>query len=291
MKKLIFTLLSGLGLSATGLAQSQYCGNSGAAVCIPGSLSNEGFENPDSVECFRRNVSGESVTVKVKNYTQLTIAGTGTVDVYYLKIDSILNLPCGVCWSTNKSNNVIPGSENFCMKFTGLTTDQIGQYKLKIVARAQISPGAYNETSLVTPPGGLSSYENSIPNLKLYLRVNEDGGSCPKVDTTTNSSANKIGSTVCTVGFAETSKNFTALNVYPNPVNNEAKITFNAEESATVTVTVSDVAGRVVFTNKMDVTVGNNTTEFNRGNLVSGIYFLNISSGKNTAVKRFSIAD
>jgi hypothetical protein len=291
MKKLFFTLLSGLVFTATGFGQSLSCGNSGAAVCTPGTLASEGFENPDSVECFIR-AQTNSVIVKVKNFTQLTIQGTGVVDVYYLKLDSLLNLPCGVCWSTNKSNDVIPGGEDFCIKFTGLTSDQIGQYKIKIVGRAQITPGAYNAGSLVTPPGGLSSYENSIQNLKLYLRVKEDGGSCPGVDTAANSPANKIASIACTnIGIAETNSNFTALNIYPNPVSNVAKVNFEAEESASVTLSISDITGRVVLTNKFEATAGSNSTEFNRNSLVSGIYFLSIASGKNTAVKRFSIAE
>ncbi|MBX2908800.1 MAG: T9SS type A sorting domain-containing protein [Chitinophagales bacterium] len=176
---------------------SPACGNSGSWTCTATPLVQNGFEHPDSIDCFVSGESGE-VVMRFKNFSNLIIPSTGSVNVYFIRIDSILNLPCGICWSTNKANNVFAGGEDGCIKFTGTTTDQVGQYKLKLAIKAQITQGIYNPQALIDPPGGLMAYENTIPNLRAYIRVKASSNStCTSVDTTGIIFPNLTTSSLC----------------------------------------------------------------------------------------------
>lgn len=291
MKKLSFTLLSAMLISAGAFAQSLPCGNSGAAVCTPGNLAQNGFENPDSIECFESGVAGE-VIVKFKNFTSLVIPGTGPVTVYYLRIDSILNLPCGVCWATNKSNNVFAGGEQACIKFTGTTTDQVGQYKLRLVVKAQITSGAYNPQALVDPPGGLEAYENTIPNTKLYAKVKANGSStCAAVDTSATAN-NKVGNPAnCSTGIGEINAAINGLKIVPSNVNSTASVSFFSSESAEVKAFVTDITGRVVWNKEISATPGENNFAFDRNGMSAGLYLMNIAVGNKHYTKRFNVTE
>jgi len=290
MKKFTFTLLTSLALSLGINAQSLPCGNSGAAVCNAGAaLPYNGFEFYNDLECFESGVAGE-VVARFKNFTNLTIPGIGAVTVYYLKIDSLLNLPCGVCWATNKSGNVFAGSEQGCIKFNGLTNDQIGQYKVKLIVRAQITPGNYNEQALVTPPGQFSDYENDIPNTRFYIRVKANGSStCTTIDTTAES---KVGAAACNgVGINEAISAFSSISITPSPFNSNAALNFTSEETGNATVAVTDITGKTALTNNIVINSGNNSINLERGNLSAGLYILSITKGNSVATKRFSIID
>ncbi len=289
MKKLSFTLLASAIISVGAFAQSQPCGTSGAAACVTGAaLSHNGFEFYNDLECFESGVNGE-VTVRFKNFSSISIPD-GTFNVEYLKIDGFGNLPCGVCWATNKSNNVFAKNEQGCIKFSGLTTDAEGQYKLVLNARAQTTPGQYNEQTLLTPPGGISSYENDIPNVRLYLRVKANGSStCTAADST---QASKVASSACTgVGINETALAFNNIQVSPNPLRASATVTFAANESGDAALTITDITGKTVYRQTFEAVLGENTVAVDRNNLAAGIYFININKGKSSATKRFVIAD
>jgi len=295
MKKLTFTLLASLALSLGINAQSLPCGTSGAASCSAGAtLPYGGFEYYNDIECFESGVQNE-VTIRFKNFTSLTIPGTGAVTVYYLKIDSIKNLPCGLCWETNKQGDVFAGGEQGCIKIKGLTTDQVGQYKLGLIVRAQIQTAnpqnpQYNPQALISPPGNFSDYENDIPNQRLYARVKANGSStCTDVDTT---AASKVAANACTgVGINEAVSSFSSISITPSPFNSNATVNFTSEETGNATVAVTDITGKAVLTNNVSVNSGNNTINIERGNLSAGLYILSITKGKSVATKRFSIID
>ncbi|MBX2904041.1 MAG: T9SS type A sorting domain-containing protein [Chitinophagales bacterium] len=292
MKKLSFTLLSALLLSFGSNAQSLPCGNSGAAACTAVALSYNGFENPDSIECFESGVAGE-VVVQFKNFTNLVIPGTGPITVYYLRIDSILNLPCGICWSTNKSNNVFTGGESGCIKFSGTTTDQVGQYKLKLVIKAQINAGSYNPQALIDPPGGLEAHENTIPNVKLYAKVKASGSTtCAAVDTSAGAT-NKVGNPAnCSPNsIGEIATAISSLKVTPSNVNSTATVSVFANENSSANAFVTDIAGRVVWSKNMDLTTGENNFVFERSGISSGLYLMNIAIGNTHISKRFNITE
>lgn len=76
------------------------------------------------------------------------------------------------------------------------------------------------------------------------------------------------------------------VNVYPNPIVNEATINFNVEEPTIVTYQIYDMAGRMVQNATLgNYTEGNHNANFNVNNLTSGSYIIRVQAGKtfNTA--------
>ncbi|MDW8273455.1 MAG: T9SS type A sorting domain-containing protein [Chitinophagales bacterium] len=273
------------------LSQSLPCGNSGSGVCTPVNLNQNGFEPPDSIECFEVGKQGE-VIANFRNFRNLVVPGVGPVTVYYLRIDSILNLPCGICWATNKPNNVFASDESACIKFSGLTNDSVGQYKLKLVVKAQIAPGNYNPQALVEPPGGLEAYENSVPNTKLYLRVAPpSSATCPAVDTSSGAKNKKGNPANCSASSIEKINDILHFSIYPTIFSNKAMIKVFAAKSLEARLYVTDMLGRIVQSKNMDLEAGENYLELDRGNLPSGQYLVRLWNNQTSINTRIMVTD
>ncbi|MFN7913143.1 MAG: T9SS type A sorting domain-containing protein [Bacteroidota bacterium] len=78
--------------------------------------------------------------------------------------------------------------------------------------------------------------------------------------------------------------NFNAL-VYPNPVNNQPiNLVFDVVGDSKPKITVTDLLGKIVFAETVNVTNQDNYAhQLNLNNLNNGVYLLNITSGKQTA--------
>ena len=80
-----------------------------------------------------------------------------------------------------------------------------------------------------------------------------------------------------TAGINENGSKISSINLYPNPVNDQATIDVNLNEAATVVITVFDITGKVaanVFTGEMNS--GINTVKINTSDIPAGIYFTTI---------------
>jgi hypothetical protein len=135
MKAPILVLL----LFAATFSNAEYCGQSGPAVCSPvyyaadsNKLSSIGF---DSLPCIVRGIPyNESITIRPdsiplnwQNQFQWMTASS-------ISIDSIWDLPTGICWATNDSDNHTAGNSWLCLNFTGTTWVPSGVYKANIFA-------------------------------------------------------------------------------------------------------------------------------------------------------------
>ncbi len=280
MKKIIYAIVMVSGLFVFGAANAQYCGSgSGQGVCVPlGTLDHYGLENSDSVPCI---VQGEaySQSIQIKMFNFFEAGGPQTVDS--IEFDGINNLPCGLCWATNKANNRYSSGEFGCINISGTTTDDAGQYKLLINLKAWIngSPGI---------PVGSSTVDNS--GIKIWLRVQAPAGVCNAVDTS-SSASNKTASTGCTTGINAPSNDILSLNVIPNPVNSTSIIRFGSLQEGRYTLNVTDIAGRVISTKEIESKVGENSLGFETSSLPAGMYFLSLYNGKNSSTKRFIVLE
>lgn len=112
------------------LLQAQFCGNSGPQVCIP-YLPNDStyffYPTDDSVPCFYKGNYQEQV-ISGKNPDSI-IFGGNAISIT-IKIDFIENLPCGLCWATNRANNTFPPGDTIAIKFSGIANDTPGQYNV-----------------------------------------------------------------------------------------------------------------------------------------------------------------
>lgn len=186
MKKRLYSLFV-LFLTCTG-AFAQYCGNSGPSICTPsGTLTQPGlFPESSNLPPFI-NGPVTNTTIQFKNFDQVVFGGS-TLTVQSLRIDTIANLPAGLCWATNKANNTFSNQEDGCIVVSGTTCSAPGQYKMRIIATVNIGfPIQVNAESA---------------GLKYFLRVKNNGDADVAVDTNQTSPFYNVGysqQTICTV--------------------------------------------------------------------------------------------
>jgi hypothetical protein len=80
------------------------------------------------------------------------------------------------------------------------------------------------------------------------------------------------------------------MNIYPNPVVNNATINFNIEETASVSYQIFDLAGRMV----QNATLGNynqgsHSVNFNVNGLSTGTYIVKVQAGAATTTSKILV--
>jgi hypothetical protein len=180
----LLTLL--LALTSISTLRAQYCGGSGPSVCTaPASLPGVGFYPPyDSLPCANIGVAYDQ-TINFMAPTTVVQGGT-TYTLNYIKVDTISNLPCGLCWRMGNSNNQINGGGTGCVRITGTTYDAPGQYKIRVIVTANVQVGPF--------PVNVSNQNAESLGVKYWVRVQSTNGSCPSVDTLA------VGNTATTPG-------------------------------------------------------------------------------------------
>lgn len=280
MKKVIFTLLT-TGLFYLG-ANAQYCGGSGPNVCSPsGTLTEPGLSpSSDSLPAVV-NGAATSQTIQFKNFNQFVFSGQ-TVTVQSLRIDTISNIPSGLCWKTNKTDNTFANQEDGCILVSGTACSAPGQYKLNIIVTANI---------------GFEIQTNAdAAGLKYYVRCVNSGDNVPAVDTFQTAPFNGTGYSAsaqgCTVGINDVTNSVNTLSVVPNPFNNKAVVSFYSTKTQVVTERITNILGSELYNNKFEAKAGANTSVIEKGNLPAGVYFYSITDGKNiVAMKRVVISE
>ena len=84
-------------------------------------------------------------------------------------------------------------------------------------------------------------------------------------------------------------KQFALFQNTPNPVANTTNIGFNLPEDASVTLTLTNVEGRVVKVVRGDFAAGLNNIEINRSDLEPGVLFYQIETPTHSAVKKMVV--
>ena len=81
------------------------------------------------------------------------------------------------------------------------------------------------------------------------------------------------------------------MNVYPNPFTSQAVVTFSSVKAGMMTEKITSVIGNVVYSNQVDVKLGQNSHVIERNQLASGVYFYTITDGTTTFTKRLVISE
>lgn len=96
-----------------------------------------------------------------------------------------------------------------------------------------------------------------------------------------------VGSVQQSVGDVD--NKISAVKVYPNPANTEAKVGFVLNESSNVTVSVTNLVGQVINSQSFNgVTKGEAT--FSTSQMVNGMYLVTIEADGFKKVERFTVA-
>lgn len=279
MKKLLLTLAFTTTLFSASFIHAQYCGSSSPSECTPaGALAQPGFQHPDSLPCAVQGVSYDEA-IQIKMYDLFTFGGNNNVDsIEFLKIDS---LPCGLCWSTNKTTNRFKANEYGCIRIVGTTNDAAGQYKLSLNLRAWIN----NQT--IGIPVGPSLVDGA--GIKLFVRVQSSSGTCSSVDTSAGAMNLNPTPALCANSVNDLSNDITDLNIFPNPLNAASVISFNSAKGEQYTLRITDVTGKLISERMISTKPGVHRESIGSGNLSAGVYFVSLSNGRDALTKRVSV--
>jgi PKD repeat protein len=163
MKKIIIFLAA---ILITAASQAQHC-SAPVNYIPPVFYPNPGiYPTSDMVPGI---LLGQTVndTLYLHNYSSFS-----GITVDSVRIDSINNLPAGLCWTTNKYNNKFAGGADGSILISGATNANSGQYKLRIIV-----------TAYLRTIGPVHGDLEALASLRYYLRVACPSGVTPDLDT------------------------------------------------------------------------------------------------------------
>ena len=79
------------------------------------------------------------------------------------------------------------------------------------------------------------------------------------------------------------------FNVFPNPTKDLAVINFNLDKTCDVTVEITDMTGKVIFSRNLDNASGFQNVNINVENMNNGIYFVNLKTDANILSKKLTV--
>ncbi len=242
---------------------------------------------PEDLPCLVGSGEFNDITVQFINFDSTTVSGI-RVRVDYIVIDEIINLPCGIKWSTSAQDAAtkhrFENQEKGCIRFWGSTPDVAGQYKLTIKVKAKVSL-LPNEVP----------YEAEALGFRVDVRLKADlAAVCPANDTTSGvtlltascSSANSVDTTFTGINEIASINSFS---FYPNPTANNATVSFTADKAASYTTRIVNIYGQEVSREVLNVTTGLNVNKIDVSTLATGVYIFTITDGKNVQTQRFVV--
>lgn len=252
-------------------------------------------------------------------YQVQTVCG-GNGNSSFTSIASFTTSASGGCSDTYESNNststakVVPvntdlyaligtSTDNDYFKFTTvsgstnlkITLDQLVlDYDLRLLK----SNGATITTSQLGGSSPETIIRNTTTAATYYARVYGYNGaysttSCYRLRINTSSSAFRDGSGSGeeTIGniVPEKMEGLDAVQVWPNPANDNVNLSFFSDEEAVVNAQVIDMLGNVVLTHSVHAARGFSDAVFSTTELPSGVYLVRLSTPTETATHRFVI--
>ncbi|MEK7254420.1 MAG: T9SS type A sorting domain-containing protein, partial [Bacteroidota bacterium] len=79
------------------------------------------------------------------------------------------------------------------------------------------------------------------------------------------------------------------LNLFPNPTSGWVNLAFSKFEAGTYTISVSDVTGRMILTEKMEMQATAQTSKLDLYNVAKGTYLVRIASEKGVLTGRVAV--
>ena len=79
------------------------------------------------------------------------------------------------------------------------------------------------------------------------------------------------------------------MSIYPNPATTQMNVRLNATENFDAQLSVKNILGQEVYNDMVNVKAGKNNIDINVADLQSGIYLVNLKSGKSTITKKVMV--
>jgi hypothetical protein len=181
-----------------------------------------------------------------------------TVSVNYLQVSGITGTAPGLNYACDPSNCQWPGGSNGCALLSGTPT-QSGVFNVVMSAAFN-----YSVPQQVPVIGG-QAIDIPFPGLEWTQDIAAVG--------VQDQQANNL---------------WISQNA-PNPFHGTTKITYHAPKPSAVEFTVMDVTGKVMHTETLRATAGDNTFSFDATDLAGGIYLYRLSNGEKTAVSKMVV--
>lgn len=90
-------------------------------------------------------------------------------------------------------------------------------------------------------------------------------------------------------GVNEVRNDFSSVSLFPNPSRGATTLRVNANVSTNATLSVTNVLGQVVYSNKLSLEAGENNININAAELASGVYNVVLESNSGKTVKKLSV--
>ena len=158
-------------LSSSLFASAQTCTGATIPSCDVADAGDvNGFVPSAELPCV---VQGQATEIAIPFKVFATINGDS---VYRMRIESIGNVPCGLCWKSSNSGNVFMKDEAGCFVVRGTTTEAAGQYALNIVLSFDTAnSGSFNVSNVQ-----LSSMVSAAD--LVYVRLVNENSECAPVN-------------------------------------------------------------------------------------------------------------
>lgn len=95
-----------------------------------------------------------------------------------------------------------------------------------------------------------------------------------------------IKRTIATIGVTEQKFTQTQINLFPNPTSGSFQLYCEATQNNDLQVTITDIMGKTIQQHNWIASAANNTLTIDLGNENKGVYFVNISNGFSTEVRK-----
>lgn len=164
---------------------------------------------------------------------------------------AVSNLPVGMGYVCNPPNCVFPKDSTGCILLFGTPTDTAGVYDLSI--------SFLIKTPLIDLP--LNFPNPSLAPGNYFLHVKPQG-QC------------------ATSNVRDLSELGVSARVRPNPFSGFAQVVINTPITGSFDFTVSDLLGRKIHRERVQLIEGENTIDFDGSRLAAGIYIFNLSDGE-----------
>ena len=161
-----------------------------------------------------------------------------TINLSHLKIASIGNIPAGLTWECNATDNLLAVGTSYCVLIQG-TPETVGVYPLGI----EVQPYIFSIPMPTTIVDDTSLSITINPELGIY-DLNNNG--------------------------------FIVQNPYPNPFTNSTEIIINSSRQGNLYFNVFDRLGINVLSGEMEVKSGKNILDVRGESLAKGVYFYSI---------------
>jgi hypothetical protein len=226
--------------------------------CTPTVFPGTAMLSPDTGSTLTNGAATQPYSTVIQILIPSTYTPSGIpipVPVDSLHISSVVGLPTGFSYLTNKISNSWVKNERGCIVIQGNpTSNNVGNYVINF---------------------NIIGYVSGSPN---PLSLNNQGNYKLKIWDATHVSIEKIDESKDQI-----------LNIFPNPVSSSASIEYYSVNAKTVKFEIVNILGSVVYSSSKALISGKNTIKFDKGNLPSGLYWVKITSETDKLIKKLIV--